>query len=87
LILGGDQLVSVKIINDMEGKPKGFGYVEFGTLDMLKEGLGRSGEVSFRFPLFRPRAELYASKQDSQLIPTIFSMFLSNSLAEPSESP
>jgi len=45
------QLVSVKIINDMEGKPKGFGYVEFGTLDMLKEGLGRSGEVSFSFIL------------------------------------
>ncbi|KAL7417071.1 hypothetical protein BDY24DRAFT_368240 [Mrakia frigida] len=40
----GLKLVSVKIINDMEGKPKGFGYVEFGTLDMLKEGLGRSGE-------------------------------------------
>ena len=30
----------------MEGKPKGFGYVEFASLDMLKEGLGRSGEVS-----------------------------------------
>jgi RNA recognition motif-containing protein len=27
----------------MEGKPKGFGYVEFASLDDLKEGLSRSG--------------------------------------------
>lgn len=27
----------------MEGKPKGFGYVEFASLDDLKEGLNRSG--------------------------------------------
>lgn len=27
----------------MEGKPKGFGYVEFASLDDLKEGLSRGG--------------------------------------------
>lgn len=37
------QLNSIKLISDMDGKPKGFGYVEFASLDDLKEGLSRSG--------------------------------------------
>lgn len=41
----GAQLNSVKIISDMEGKPKGFGYVEFSTLNDLKQALAMTGEV------------------------------------------
>jgi RNA recognition motif-containing protein len=37
------QMVSAKLIRDMDQKPKGFGYVEFKTLDGLKDALGRSG--------------------------------------------
>lgn len=36
----------VKIIKDRDEKPKGFGYVEFETLDGLKDALTRSGGVS-----------------------------------------
>ncbi len=36
-------MVSAKLIRDMDQKPKGFGYVEFKTLDGLKDALGRSG--------------------------------------------
>ena len=38
---------SAKIIRDREDKPKGFGYVEFEDLDGLKEGLAKSGSVSY----------------------------------------
>lgn len=52
------QVKSVKIIKDREEKPKGFGYVEFATLDGLKSGLalsqsslaGRSIRVSVADP-------------------------------------
>jgi RNA recognition motif-containing protein len=37
---------SVKLIRDREEKPKGFGYVEFDTLDGLKDGLLKTGGVS-----------------------------------------
>ena len=37
---------SVKIIHDREGKPKGFGYVEFAKLDELKDALSRTETVS-----------------------------------------
>lgn len=33
---------SVRLVNGHDGRPKGFGYVEFATLDDLKEGLARS---------------------------------------------
>ncbi|KDQ13467.1 hypothetical protein BOTBODRAFT_33485 [Botryobasidium botryosum FD-172 SS1] len=36
-------LKSVKLIKDRDDKPKGFGYVEFETLDDLKAGLAKSG--------------------------------------------
>ncbi|CAE6456326.1 unnamed protein product [Rhizoctonia solani] len=36
-------LKSVKVIRDRDEKPKGFGYVEFETLDGLKNGLSKSG--------------------------------------------
>lgn len=42
----GDQLKSVKIIKDRDDRPKGFGYVEFETLQGLKDGLAKSGVVS-----------------------------------------
>ncbi|KAF9516930.1 hypothetical protein BS47DRAFT_1371539 [Hydnum rufescens UP504] len=36
-------LKDIKIIKDRDEKPKGFGYVEFETLDGLKDGLSRTG--------------------------------------------
>lgn len=44
LITQLSQTKSIKVIRDMEGKPKGFGYVEFESLDGLQEALARSGE-------------------------------------------
>ncbi|CAE7199502.1 unnamed protein product [Rhizoctonia solani] len=38
-----EPLKSVKVIRDRDDKPKGFGYVEFETLDGLKSGLSKSG--------------------------------------------
>lgn len=35
--------VSVRIVSDRDGRPKGFGYIEFETLDGLKDALTRSG--------------------------------------------
>jgi len=40
-----NKTISVKIIADREGKPKGFGYVEFADLDGLKNALSKSGET------------------------------------------
>lgn len=42
----GEQLKSVKIIKDRDDRPKGFGYVEFETLQGLKDGLAKTGAVS-----------------------------------------
>lgn len=39
------QITQVKIISDREGKPKGFGYVEFATVEGLKLGLAKHGMV------------------------------------------
>ncbi|CAE6524191.1 unnamed protein product [Rhizoctonia solani] len=38
-----EPLKSIKVIRDRDEKPKGFGYVEFETLDGLKNGLDKSG--------------------------------------------
>lgn len=38
-----ESLKSVKVIRDRDDKPKGFGYVEFETLDGLKNALSKSG--------------------------------------------
>ncbi|CAE6381193.1 unnamed protein product [Rhizoctonia solani] len=38
-----EPLKSIKVIRDRDDKPKGFGYVEFETLDGLKSGLNKSG--------------------------------------------
>ncbi|CED84059.1 FOG: RRM domain [Phaffia rhodozyma] len=43
-LFSGLSITSIKIISDFEGKPKGFGYVEFGTLDDLKQAMARTGE-------------------------------------------
>ncbi|QRV74740.1 RNA recognition motif protein [Ceratobasidium sp. AG-Ba] len=40
-----ESLKSVKVIRDRDEKPKGFGYVEFETLDGLKNGLDKSGSL------------------------------------------
>ena len=37
------QIKSSKIIRDRDDKPKGFGYVEFTTLDGLKKALEKDG--------------------------------------------
>lgn len=36
-------VISVRIVSGHDGKPKGFGYIEFQTLDDLKNALNRSG--------------------------------------------
>ena len=46
------QITQVKIISDRDGKPKGFGYVEFATVDGLKVGLTKHGMVSLSSVLF-----------------------------------
>ncbi|THH10308.1 hypothetical protein EW145_g1409 [Phellinidium pouzarii] len=38
-----DEIKSAKIIRDRDEKPKGFGYVEFATVDGLKEALAKNG--------------------------------------------
>lgn len=40
----GYETKSIKIIKDRDDKPKGFGYVEFATLDGLKDALAKSGQ-------------------------------------------
>ena len=37
------QCTSVRLLKDADGRPKGFGYVEFETLDGLKDALTKSG--------------------------------------------
>ncbi|KAJ9121880.1 hypothetical protein QFC24_004462 [Naganishia onofrii] len=44
MLFSGVETTSIKVIRDHEGKPKGFGYVQFGTLDGLKAALARTGE-------------------------------------------
>lgn len=41
---GGYETKSIKIIKDRDDRPKGFGYIEFATLDGLKDALARSGQ-------------------------------------------
>lgn len=36
--------ISIRIVTDHDGKPKGFGYVEFTLLDELKDALTFSGK-------------------------------------------
>ncbi|KAF9926965.1 hypothetical protein FBU30_003607 [Linnemannia zychae] len=38
------KVTSIRIMKDYEDKPKGFGYVEFDSLDSLKRALERSGQ-------------------------------------------
>ncbi|KAG0227027.1 hypothetical protein BGW42_003187 [Actinomortierella wolfii] len=40
----GCPIVNIRIMKDFEDKPKGFGYVEFETLDALKAALENSGQ-------------------------------------------
>ena len=39
------QVTSVRLITDKDGRLKGFGYAEFGTLQALLDALALSGEV------------------------------------------
>lgn len=42
--LSGCEVTNVRIVEDkMDRRPKGFGYVEFGTVDGLKKALNLSG--------------------------------------------
>ncbi|KAG0306862.1 hypothetical protein BGZ98_001559 [Dissophora globulifera] len=38
------RITSIRIMKDFEDKPKGFGYVEFDTLDSLKKALENNGQ-------------------------------------------
>ena len=38
------QIKSIKIVKTRDDRPKGFGYIEFATLDGLKGALARSGQ-------------------------------------------
>ncbi|KAF9299736.1 hypothetical protein BGZ74_008688 [Mortierella antarctica] len=38
------QITSIRIMKDFEDKPKGFGYVEFDSLDSLKKALENNGQ-------------------------------------------
>ncbi|KAI5121217.1 hypothetical protein M0805_007226 [Coniferiporia weirii] len=38
-----DEIISAKIIRDRDEKPKGFGYVEFSTVEGLKDALAKNG--------------------------------------------
>ncbi|KAG0292376.1 hypothetical protein BGZ96_004180 [Linnemannia gamsii] len=38
------KVTSIRIMKDFEDKPKGFGYVEFDSLDSLKKALERNGQ-------------------------------------------
>ena len=40
---GGLNVTSVRLVNGFDGRPKGFGYVEFSALDDLKGALERHG--------------------------------------------
>jgi RNA recognition motif-containing protein len=48
------QTKSIKIIKDREDKPKGFAYIEFESLDGLKDALAKSGTVSARVHVVDP---------------------------------
>ncbi len=57
---GDCEVTNVRIVEDkMDRKPKGFGYVEFGTLDGLKNALALSGSNlagrSVRISVAEPR--------------------------------
>ncbi|KAL4071878.1 hypothetical protein J3A83DRAFT_2926519 [Scleroderma citrinum] len=39
------EINSIKVVRDRDGKPKGFGYVEFADLDALNNALTRTGEI------------------------------------------
>jgi translation initiation factor 4B len=48
-MLFGDLLIkNVRIIRDLSGKPKGFGYVEFEDQKSLVEALKLSNQVCFK---------------------------------------
>ena len=69
------QVNSVRIIEDkMERKPKGFGYVEFGSLDGLKKALDLSGTQfqgrNIRVTVADPR-ELYSVTSTTTKLTTI----------------
>ena len=58
----------MRLITDKDGRLKGFGYAEFGTLQALMDALALSGEVvaPFRFKLLDlsfPSAILERSQQ------------------------
>ncbi|ODN96241.1 hypothetical protein I350_08243 [Cryptococcus amylolentus CBS 6273] len=66
--------VSIRIIKDPTGKPKGYGYVEFKTIEGLKNGLDRKGEmlqgreirISVAEPPTNPRAPPSQAEEASQ---------------------
>ena len=64
-LTGQRQTVSTKIIKGHDDKPKGFGYVEFTTLDGLKEALERTGGQmqgrTVRVSVAEPRESIWDS--------------------------
>ena len=68
----GCSVTNVRIVEDkLERKPKGFGYVEFGTVDGLKKALesdgaqfsGRNIRVSVADPRMFPASRDFSSRR------------------------
>lgn len=63
----GCEVTNVRIVEDkLDRKPKGFGYVEFGSLDGLKQALTKNGSSfqsrSVRISVADPRMYLSSLK-------------------------
>lgn len=43
------QITRVSVVKDYDGRPKGFGYVEFETVDDLSAAVGKDGGVSVAY--------------------------------------
>ena len=78
----GCTVTSVRIVEDkLERKPKGFGYVEYGSIDGLKKALDLNGSQfqgrNIRVSVAEPRKFIAPTEVYEHLLPT-FSHFRAN---------